>query len=164
MTFGLGILEPIMQQRNYAPGLGKARETDDGSTDKKHLGSPAMPKDMTVNDQIVMMWLATVDTSGDEPGFKVEIGDEAGNAHSTPWTYVRTDVGGSNLHFAHRVADCTRYTDTKMVTADLKSYCTGSGSGDSATDGTLSKVEIRNAVGSEGSSHIYCFTMFLRRG
>lgn len=164
MTVGFGILEPLFNQRNYGSGLGGARDTSDNDQDKHHLGTVAMPRDMTVRDQIVMMWAATVNADGDEPGFAVEMGDEAGNAHSTAWTYTRTNAGGSNIHFAHRVADCTRYSDTKLVTSDLKDYCAGSGSGDSATDGTLSKVEIRNAVDSEGYSHVYCFTMFVRRG
>lgn len=158
MTCGLGILEPIWHQRNYGSSLGGARDTFNGNTNQLHLATVSMPKNMTTRDDIVMVWAGTVKADGNDPGYKVEIADEAGNSHSTAWEYNH----GSSMAF--RVADCTRYTGIKAVTSDLASYCTGSGSGGSAADGTLSRVDHYNATGSEGSSAVYCFTMFLRRG
>jgi hypothetical protein len=158
MTVGLGILEPIFHQRNYAPGLGAGRDTFNNGANQMHIATVAMPKDMTTRDYIVMMWAGTIQTDGDDPGYKVEIADEAGNSHSTAWEYNK----GSSMAF--RVADCTRYTAEKAVSTDLRDYCTGSGSGGSAADAHLSRVDHYNANTSEGLSTVYGFTMFLRRG
>ena len=158
MTVGLGKLEPIMHQRNYAPSLCQARKTFNNNANQMHLGTCAMPKDMSSRDSIVMIWAGTVNVDGDDPGYKIEIADEAGNSHSTAWEYNH----GSSMAF--RVAECTRYTATKAVTSDLVDYCTGSGTGDSAADCHLSRVDHFNANTSEGLSSVYGFTMFLRRG
>ena len=158
MTVGFGILEPIMHQRNYAPSLGGARKTFNNNANQMHLGTCAMPKDMTTRDIIVMVWSGTVNVDGDDPGYKIEIADEAGNSHSTAWEYNH----GASM--AHRVADCTRYTGTKAVTSDLADYCAGSGTGGSAAAAHLSRVDHFNANTSEGLSSVYGFTMFLRRG
>lgn len=155
MTFGTGHIEHLCNQYYF----GYPRKTSSGSsTGKGYIAVVAFPKDMTTRDTIHMEWAGSRGASGDDPGFRVQIAEHDGTAFSTDWVWA---LGAS---MDHEPATYKYYSGSKAVTSDLVAYCTGSGSGAGATDGTLTAVIIKNTNASEGQSHVFGFRMYLRRG